>query len=440
MGRRKNESSVSADGQTQLGIVPEEEWPYDLPEGWRWVRLGDVVDVNPPKIRPDDLNEPVSFVPMASVSEVSGSISCREAKTAIDVISGFTSFRDGDVLFAKIKPCMENGKAAIASNLINGIGYGSTEFYVLRPSNIVDRHWVYYYVRSQTFRDEAKQNMSGAVGQQRVPKTFIVNHFFPLPPLSIQQHIIARIESLFAKLDEAKSLAQSALDSFETRKAAILHKAFTGELTAKWREENGISDQSWQHVTLKDVCTGFQYGTSQKSQKTGKVPVIRMGNLQNGVIEWDNLAYTDNVEDIIKYALHRDDILFNRTNSPELVGKTSIYKNEMPAIFAGYLIRINYIKSIIDGEFLNYLLNSNKAKIYCLSVKTDGVNQSNINAQKLAQFTFNKPKLSEQKEITKMLDSLFSKEQTAQKIVEDVLTQIDLMKKSILNRAFRGKL
>lgn len=162
---------------------------------------------------------------------------------------------------------------------------------------------------------------------------------------------------------------------------AILHKAFIGELTAKWRKENNIDLSSWQEKTIDELCTSLKYGTSKKSKPEGSVVVLRMGNLQNGEIDWSNLMYTDDKDDIEKYLLKKGDVLFNRTNSPELVGKTSIYRGEYPAIYAGYLIKLDYGKDII-GEYLNYMMNSTKAKHYCYTVKTDGVSQSNINAKK----------------------------------------------------------
>jgi len=163
-----------------------------------------------------------------------------------------------------------------------------------------------------------------------------------------------------------------------------------------------------------------------------------MGNLQNGRILWDNLAYTEDEGDIKKYLLQPGDVLFNRTNSPELVGKTSIYRGEFPAIYAGYLIRLNYTNKL-SGEFLNYVMNSPAAKEYCNSVKSDGVNQSNINAKKIAAFIIPVPSMPEQQEIVRILDDIFHKEQQAKELY-DVIEKIDLMKKVILEHAFRGEL
>ena len=165
-----------------------------------------------------------------------------------------------------------------------------------------------------------------------------------------------------------------------------------------------------------------------------------MGNLKQGEIDWTDLAYTDDQEDIEKYKLNPGDVLFNRTNSAVLVGKTSIYRGEYPAIFAGYLIKLNYDHERILGEYLNYSLNTTAAKEYCNSVKTDGVNQSNINAKKIGAFEIPVAPLPEQKEIVRIIKSLLEKENQSKETAETVIEQIDAMKKAILARAFRGEL
>ena len=262
----------------------------------------------------------------------------------------------------------------------------------------------------------------------------------PIPPLAEQQRIVDRIESLFAKLDEAKEKAQAVVDSFETRKAAILHKAFTGELTAKWREERGVGMDSWEKKSVGELCISLKYGTAKKSDASGNVVVLRMGNLQQGEIDWSDLAYSNDPDDIERYKLFPGDVLFNRTNSAALVGKTAIYRGEHPAIYAGYLIKLDYDHDKIIGDYLNYALNTLDAKKYCNSVKTDGVNQSNINAKKIGAYSFNVPSIPEQEKIVSVIQKLLLKEQQSKEAAEAVLDQIDLMKKSILARAFRGEL
>ena len=256
------------------------------------------------------------------------------------------------------------------------------------------------------------------------------NYNIPLPPLDEQQRIVDIIENMFSKLDRAEALAQNIIDNYELRRSAILHKAFAGQLIKC----------DFQLMTINSVCKSLIYGTSKKSSKFGKTIVIRMGNLQNGEIDWSNLAYSDDDDEIAKYNLSVGDVLFNRTNSAELVGKTSIYRGEYPAIYAGYLIKLDYDHNILIGDYFNYMLNAPEAKDYCQRIKTDGVNQSNINAKKIGAFEVPIPNIEEQKEIVRILDNLLAKEQQTKELAEQTLQRIDLMKKAILAKAFRGEL
>ena len=159
---------------------------------WPHVRIGDVCDLNPrlPKTHTLNDDDAVSFVPMAAVSELSGTIQTRSTRRFAEVRKGYTPFQNNDVLFAKITPCMENGKAAIARDLVHGYGFGSTEFHVLRAGEIVLPEWLHFFVRQATFRHEAKRNFTGTGGQQRVPATFVANTLIPLPPLPEQRRIV----------------------------------------------------------------------------------------------------------------------------------------------------------------------------------------------------------------------------------------------------------
>lgn len=174
----------------------------------------------------------------------------------------------------------------------------------------------------------------------------------------------------------------------------------------------------WGLVTIKEICKSLNYGTSKKSTFSGKCAVLRMGNLQNGYIDWTDLVFTNDEKDIQKYSLVKGDVLFNRTNSADLVGKTSLYRGEYPAIYAGYLIKLNYDRKKVVGEYLNYILNTQEAKEYCLAVKTDGVSQSNINAQKIGAFLFHLPPFEEQKKISEFLSDVDNLIFSLQKLIE----------------------
>ena len=201
-------------------------------DSWEEKRLGKVCKINPSKINTKNLSDDleVSFFPMASLSEITGEIVVPEIRTLGKVKNGFTNFSEGDVVFAKITPCMENGKSAIIGKLINDIGYGTTEFYVLRCGEELSNKYLHHIVRSKKFRDEAKQNMTGAVGQQRVPKKYMEDYTLNLPTFSEQTEIVRIIDDLLAKEQQAKELAENALAKIDLIKKSILARAFRGEL------------------------------------------------------------------------------------------------------------------------------------------------------------------------------------------------------------------
>jgi type I restriction enzyme S subunit len=183
----------------------------------------------------------------------------------------------------------------------------------------------------------------------------------------------------------------------------------------------------------------MNYGTSAKSQSEGEIPVLRMGNLQGGALDWTDLAYTSDLAEIAKYMLDDGDVLFNRTNSPELVGKTAIYRGERPAIYAGYLIRVR-CRTSLDPQFLNLSLNSPAARDYCWRVKSDGVSQSNINAKKLAAYSFLLPLVHEQQEIVRRAQELFSLADQLEAKLTAARQVVERLTPALLAKAFRGEL
>lgn len=435
MARAKKETALTPEERLQAALVPDWEWPYKLPENWCWTRMqeiaqwgsggtpsrkvseyynGDISWVKTGELNDDYIFETEEHITQEAISHSSAKI--YPIDTVVIAMYGATIGKVGILGI----PAATNQACACA---------------IVKPST--DYKYLFYYAQSQK-DDFIKKGKGGA--QPNISQEIIKFHQFPLPPLAEQHRIVDRIESLFAKLDEAKEKAQAVVDSFETRKAAILHKAFTGELTAKWREEHDVGMDSWEKKSVGELCISLKYGTAKKSDASGNVVVLRMGNLQQGEIDWSDLAYSNDPDDIEKYKLYPGDVLFNRTNSAALVGKTAIYRGEHPAIYAGYLIKLDYDHNKIIGDYLNYALNTLDAKKYCNSVKTDGVNQSNINANKIGAYSFNVPSIPEQEKIVSVIQKLLSKEQQAKEAAEAVLDQIDLMKKSILARAFRGEL
>jgi type I restriction enzyme, S subunit len=208
---------------------------HPLPEGWRWVRLGDVCQLNPPRPsldRADDV--PTTFVPMAAVEEAGHGISKAELKPFGKVRKGYTYFEEGDVIFAKITPCMQNGKHAIVCDLLGGFGFGSTEFHVIRPKAGAESDWILKFVMQPSILQDAKAHFTGAVGQQRVPESYLQSLELPLPPLSEQRRITATLNEQMAAVDRARAAAEAQLEAAEQLPAAYLRKMFESPRVAEF--------------------------------------------------------------------------------------------------------------------------------------------------------------------------------------------------------------
>ena len=292
--------------------------------------------------------------------------------------------------------------------------------------------------------------------QKNISQTVLNSIDVVVPPLAVQHRIVTKIEELFSHLDSGVETLKKTKQQLTVYRQAVLKEAFEGKFTESWRKTHSCSIQikaenhliekitlpyipdEWKWVSIGDISSGVEYGTSSKSEKAGKVPVIRMGNLQGGVIDWSDLAFTSDCDEIKKYRLKSGDVLFNRTNSPELVGKTAIYKGEREAIFAGYLIRINQ-KEFINPQYLTYYMNGFTAKQYGNLVKTDGVNQSNINGKKLCSYPFPLCSIEEQERVVYELESRLSVCDSIEKTVDDALQQAEALRQSILKKAFEGE-
>jgi type I restriction enzyme S subunit len=201
-------------------------------EHYGFKTLNDVCIINPSKkeVRdlPDDME--VSFVPMSAINEVSGKIENPSTRILKDVKKGYTYFKEGDVLFAKITPCMENGKSAIARKLVNGIGFGSTEFHVLRPLNEVTPEWIFYFIRQKSFRELAARFMTGSVGQQRVPEEFLRNARIPIPPIPLQKSLTNQLDKIKEKVESLLKYQSIISEKLEALTRTVLKRAFEGRL------------------------------------------------------------------------------------------------------------------------------------------------------------------------------------------------------------------
>ena len=450
MPKKKPEKSL--DELLEGALVKEGEQPYKAPGNWVWVKIGNVIEEVEKKDPKKEGVDKFTYLDISSINNITGKIAnpkiCQGYKApsrARQVVKA------NDILFSTVRHYLKN--IAVVDEIYND-QIASTGFCVLRSDGIIDSNLLFQFVRSDIFVDRLNGFQRG-ISYPAVKTSDLLKQPVLLPPVPEQKRIVKKLSSMLGKLKEARELIKEARNTFEERRAAILNKAFTGELTKKWRKENPDVElelsmiqeiekkpfdipSSWKWARLQDVCSRFQYGTSAKSSKEGKVPVVRMGNIQNGIISWENLVYTLNDKEIDQYNLNYNDVLFNRTNSPALVGKTAIYKGEMPAIYAGYLIRVKP-QDKLNADFLNFFLNSPYARYKCNRVKTDGVSQSNINSKKLRNFEVPLPPLEEQQEIVRILEKLLDHENEARALI-DMEEKIDLLEKSILPKAFRGEL
>lgn len=293
--------------------------------------------------------------------------------------------------------------------------------------DFIDRDYFYFYLLSPYFQNYLFK-ISDRSAQAGFSKQDIASFEVPIIPISEQRRIVAILDDAFARIDKAianteKNIA-NAKELFESTRYSLMNK----------------KDNNLKQLCVEDVAVDFEYGTSEKSSQNGSVAVLRMGNIQNGKIDWSDLVYTSNDEDIKKLALNYDDVLFNRTNSDVHVGKTAIYKGEYPAIFAGYLIRILTDKNIIVPDYLNYYLNGFEAREYGKSVMSRSVNQANINCSKLKKYPIPVPPLQIQRSIVKVLIRLEEQTQAQASLMENKLAALHALKQSLLAAAFSGEL
>ena len=437
----KKKQDLTPEERLAAALVPEEKWPYALPDGWKWVRLGKIYDVNP-KVQADDDLE-ASFVTMSDISPGIKSQFDFIVRKWGEIKKGHTQFANGDVAFAKISPCFENRKSMILDGLKNGIGAGTTELIVLRNPSI-DNKYTFLFISSEEFIRHARNTYKGVVGQQRINLDFVKNYPMPLPPLSEQHRLVARIESLFAKLDAAKEKVQSVLDSHETRKAALLHDAFTGKLTAKWREEQGESSHAWRIEKLENLCEKITCGKTPKNDISpqGEIPYLKVYNIVNDKIDFRSKPQyisRDVHETKLKSSILKpNDVIMNIVGPP--LRKITIIPDTYPEWNMNQAIVRFRPKEGLDYHFLYYAL-LNPETLDDVVQRTKGVvGQANISITQSRNLKIKVPPLPEQQEIVHILDRLLAREQRARQAAEETLTAIDRMKQSILARAFRGEL
>ena len=332
-----------------------------LPKGWvktsiESIGLPSTPNIDPSKF-PDEIFELYSVPSHATGQpEIIPSSAIHSVKQLV---------QPGDVLLCKIVPHIN--RVWIVPEVDKYRQIASGEWIVIR-ANLANSKYLFYALTEPSFRSAFMGTVSGVGGSlMRARPKAVAQILIPFPPIAEQKRIVTKLDSLFAHTRRAREELDHIPKLIERYKQAILSAAFRCDLTADWRKEN--NQPGTQNLTsIGDTALSISYGSSAKSSPTGSIPVLRMGNIQDGKLDWNDLVFTSNIDEIEKYKLLDGDVLFNRTNSPELVGKTAVYKNERPAIYAGYLIRIR-CKSEIIPNYLNYCLNSPEGRNYCFQVK-----------------------------------------------------------------------
>lgn len=442
--KTEKKKKLTPEERLEKVLVPVKEQPYPVPGNWCWCKLAELYQVNPKNIAFDDID--AAFIPMENIS--AGMVSDFSFKVQPWKIAkkGHTQFANGDIAFAKISPCFENRKSMILDGLPNGIGGGTTELIVLR-NHYVFPQYTFWLISDEKFIQGGKQTYSGTVGQQRISMDYVKNYPVPLPPIPEQRRIVNRVESLFTKLDEAKERAQAVVNSFETRKSAILYKAFIGELTAQWRKSHNISLDSWVLKRVNEVClvrAGYAFD-SKKFTNSG-YQIVRMGNLHGAELDLSRnpvfIAKDDVEENVLKRSLiHDGDILITLTGTKYKrdYGYAACIVNPDGLLVNQRILCLSPLEDI-ERNYILYYLQSNIFRDIFFSNETGGVNQGNVSSKFVERIQIQIPTNKEQAEIVHILDSLLAKEKQAKETAETVLDQIDTMKKSILARAFRGEL
>ena len=388
-----------------------------VPNGWEVKKLNELCEINPKKpSKPSD--ELVSFISMSQVSE-DGQIISTETKTYDEVSKGFTSFKDKDVLVAKITPCFENGKGALAHTLVNGIGFGSTEFHVLRAKETTDPKFIYYLTRTDAFRAKGTMNMQGSAGHRRVTTDFIQVYKINTPPLPEQQ----KIAKILSTWDKAISTTERLIDNSTQQKKALMQQLLTGK--KRLLDESGKQFKGeWEEVKLSAVAQ-ITMGSSPKSEAyndAGDGLPLLQGNADIKNRKSVPRIYTSQ----ITKECHVDDILFS-VRAP--VGTVAI-SNHHACIGRG-IAAIKAKKNHSQDYLYQWLLSfETKWERYSQGSTFEAVNSNDIKSLNLSV-----PNFKEQQKIAAVLTNADKEIE----LLEQQLTNLQQEKKALMQVLLTGK-
>jgi type I restriction enzyme S subunit len=416
-----------------------------LPEGWAETTLSEIATVNP---KNGELNTLLSgFIPMAlAPTDFNGHLEFEEREWD-EIKKKYTHFANGDVIFAKVTPCFENGKAAIVNDLPNGIGAGSSEFYVLRPLDKgISASYIFANIKSHEFMQTGAENMTGAVGLRRVPRKFVEGFKVNLPPKAEQRVIADKLDTLLAQVETTKARLDRIPQILKTFCQSVLASANRGKLTEEWRDKNGLSISDWTFDKAQNLCTKVQSGSTPKNNpfdQDGKIPFLKVYNIVNQEINFDYKPQfiTENVHSssLSRSITHPNDILMNIVGPP--LGKVAVVSSQYPEWNLNQaitLFRVNPEK--LKFKYLYYVLCEGELVRKVMPDTKGSVGQINISLSQCRDAIIPAPKLVEQTEIVRRVEQLFAHADKIEQQVQAAQQRVDKLTQSILAKAFRGEL
>lgn len=446
MARAKKEAALTPEERLQAALVPDWEWPYKLPGNWCWTRIGMVSNFERGITFPAAAKEAAPTednIPCLRTANVQENL---EIDDMIYVNRDFMKgniaklVRENDIIMSSANSRELVGKSSLVTHIPFPMTFGG--FVLNIRAKEMSSKYLFYFLRHEFLAGKFIGESSQTTNIANINTTTLGNYEIPFPPLPEQQRIVDRIESLFAKLDEAKEKTQAVVDSFETRKAAILHKAFTGELTAKWRRTHGLSLDTWKEVaadSLFEYVTSGSRGWAKYYDESGAV-FIRMGNLDHGTIELDfsdiQHVKLPNKAEGQRSRIRKNDILISITAD---VGMVGLVRNDDFEAYINQHIALARPVMSESAEFIAWYLVSDIG-LKQMQEKQRGATKVGLSLNDIRALQLKIPLIEEQNEILKVIKMWIGKEHQAKEAAEVVLDQIDLMKKSILARAFRGEL
>ncbi|SHL14764.1 type I restriction enzyme, S subunit [Roseovarius marisflavi] len=399
--------------------------------GWEAPKLGDVALLRPNKKEVKSVladEDDVSFVPMDCLKVDQVTLSEQEARPLGKVYSGYTYFCDGDVLLAKITPCFENGKLGIANGLTNGVGFGSSEFFVLRPNDKLLAGYLYHFLNRQSFRDWAKGQMTGAVGHKRVPKELVESLEIPLPPPEEQKLIVAVLDEAFEGLARARANAEANLQNARELFESYLATAFSGD------------EAGWDECELNDHVRFIDYRGKTPPKTEVGIRLITAKNVKMGYIQREPEEFI--LESAYEGWMTRGfpklgDVLFS-TEAP--LANVAQLDTEETVVIGQRLITMQADEDVILAEFLKFSLMAPPMQSE-IHRRGTGATVVGIKAKLLKTVPLRFPKnLDRQRAIAANCQSAYDDMERLEEAFRDKLQDIDDLRQSLLQKAFAGEL